>query len=163
MNAFWDYFLPVLALGSAIGIGGGLIGFRRSSRRTIGGAALAAIAAAALWHGPLGGAGRFAASVDPNVARTLAYYEMSDVRAGLHRGPLTRRVILSGTADEFQRNELARLMADIPGVSGAGWDGSGGLPLIVEAIVAALLGFFPGLLVSYVMERRRRYNAEWTW
>ena len=126
MNAYWDYFLPVLALGSAIGIGGGLIGFRRSSRRIIAGAALAAVAAAALWHGPLGGADRFAASVEANVARTLSYYEMTQVHAGLHHGPLTRRVVLQGTADDFQRSELARLMADIPGVTAASGPYSGG-------------------------------------
>lgn len=163
MNAFWDYFLPVFAAGAAIGLAGGLIGFRRGSRRILCAAALAAVAAAVLWHGPLGGADRFAATVEGNVARTLAYYEMREVRAGLHRGPLTRRVTMAGTADEFQRNELVRLMDDIPGVSGAGWDRSGGIPLIAEAIVAGLLGFLPGLLVAYVMERRRRYNAEWTW
>jgi hypothetical protein len=163
LNAFWNYFLPVLAFGAAIGIGGGLIGFRRSSPRTIGGAALAAVAAAVLWHGPLGGADRLAASVEANVARTLAYYEMTEVHAGLHRGPLTRRVTMAGTADDFQRNELARLMADIPGVSSAGWNRSGGIPLVAEAILASLLGFLPGLLVAYVVERRRRYNAEWTW
>jgi hypothetical protein len=163
LNAYWDYFLPVLALGSAIGIVGGLIGFRRSSRRIIAGATLAAVAAAALWHGPLGGADRFAASVEAHVARTLSKYEMTQVHAGLHHGPLTRRVMLEGTADDFQRSELARLMADIPGVSSARWDSSGGIPLIAEAIVASLLGFLPGLLVAYVVERRRRYNAEWTW
>ena len=81
----------------------------------------------------------------------------------LLRDPLTRRVMMSGTADDFQRSELVRLMKDIPGVSGASWDRSGGIPLIAEAMIASLLGFLIGLLLTYGIERRRRYNAQWTW
>jgi len=163
LNAFWTYFWPVFAIGAAIGLLGGLAGFRRNRRLILAAAALAALAAAALWHGPLGAADRLAANIEANVARTLSYYEMSQVRAGLHRGPLTRRVMMSGTANDFQRNELVRLMDDIPGVSGATWDSSGGMPLIAEAMIASLLGFLVGLLLAYGIERRRRYNAEWTW
>jgi hypothetical protein len=35
--------------------------------------------------------------------------------------------------------------------------------LIVEAVAVSLLGFLLGLLVAYVAERRRRYNAQWNW
>ena len=163
LNAFWNYFWPVFAIGAAIGLLGGLAGFRRNRRLILVAAAVAALAAAALWHGPLGAADRLAADINADVARTLAYYEMSQVRAGLHREPLTRRVMMSGTADEFQRSELVRLMDEIPGVSGATWDTSGGMPLIAEAMIAGLLGFLVGLLLAYGIERRRRYNAEWTW
>jgi hypothetical protein len=163
LNACWDYFWPVFALGAAVGVVGGWFGFRRNSRLIIGAGALAALAAAALWHGPLGGADRFKATVEANVARTLAFYEMTQVKAGLHRDPLTRRVMMSGTANDFQRNELVRLMDDIPGVSGASWGRTGGLPLIAEAMIGSLIGFLLGLLLAYGIERRRRYNAEWTW
>ena len=36
-------------------------------------------------------------------------------------------------------------------------------PLIVEAAAVALLGFLFGLLLAYLVELRRRYNAQWTW
>jgi hypothetical protein len=71
--------------------------------------------------------------------------------------------MMSGTANDFQRNELVRLMDDIPGVSGASWGRTGGLPLIAEAMIGSLIGFLLGLLLAYGIERRRRYNAEWTW
>ena len=163
MNAFWDYFWPVFALGAAIGLVAGWFGFRRSNRIILGAGALIALAAAAVWHGPLGGADRLTSNVEANVARRLTLYEMTQVRAGLHRDPLTRRVIMSGRANDFQRSELVRLMDDIPGVSGATWGQSGGFPLIAEALIASVLGFLLGLLLAYAIERRRRYNAEWTW
>jgi cell division protein FtsX len=89
---------------------------------------------------------------------------MTKVHADLHRGPLTRRVLLSGPADDFQRSELARLIEEIPGVREARWSADGGgIPLIVEGMAAALLGFLFGLLLAYLVELRRRYNAQWNW
>ena len=102
---------------------------------------------------------------DPQTARqTLDYYEMTKVTAHLHHGPLTRRLILSGPADDFQSSELVRIMGDLPGVSNARWSAKGGgLPLIVEGMAAAVLGFLLGLLLAYLVELRRRYNSQWNW
>ena len=166
MNAFWSYFWPVLGAGLAAGIVAGAIAFRRRSRRNIAIAigAIAAIGLAALWHGPLGAGDRFGGEVERNVRATLVYYEIPEVSGHLHRGPLTRRVLLSGPADDFQRSELVRLIDEIPGVSSASWSsGGGGVPLIVEGGAAAILGFLFGLLVAYLVELRRRYNAQWNW
>jgi hypothetical protein len=82
----------------------------------------------------------------------------------LHHGPLTRRVSLSGPADDFQRSELVRLINQMPGVSDTSWSASGGgIPLIVQGLAIALLGFLSGLLLAYLVELRRRYNAQWNW
>ncbi|MFL6751901.1 MAG: hypothetical protein ACJ8D5_00725 [Sphingomicrobium sp.] len=166
MNALWSYFWPIFAAGLVIGAVAGSIGFRRG--RSAGtalaiGAALS-IAGAALWHGPLGAADRFAAQVERRARATLDYYEMPAVTAQLHHDPLTRGLILSGPADRFQRSELVRIMGDLPGVGNARWSTtSGGLPLIAEATMTALTGFLTGLLLAYLVELRRRYNAQWKW
>jgi len=77
---------------------------------------------------------------------------------------LTRRLVLAGPADTWQRGELARLFGQVPGVSGATWsERDGGLPLIVEEMLGALAGFLLGLLVAWLVQLRRRYNAQWTW
>jgi hypothetical protein len=94
----------------------------------------------------------------------LDYYEMTQVTAHLHRAPLTRRLILAGPADDFQRSELVRMMGQLPGVSSAGWSVSEeSMPLIAESLAVTLAGFLAGLLVAYVIDLRRRYNLQWNW
>lgn len=184
MNAFWSYFWPSLGAGLAIGIIAGAFAFRVKiirvrerphdpdlvqppRRRRILALALgsiAAIAAALTWHGPLGGSDRFSAEVE-RIARQVLVdnYAPSGVTVRIHRGPLTRQLILAGPADNFQRSEAARLLSQIPGVSEATWTSSTGVPLIVQGAIAAVLGFLLGLLVAYLVELRRRYNSQWNW
>lgn len=165
MSVLWPYFWPILGFGAACGIVAAAIGFRRPPRLylTLAIGLAAAIAAAGLWHGPLGAANRLATTVDRSARQTLDAYEMTAVEARLHRDPLSRRLALSGPADDFQRGELVRIMGDLPGVREARWSGGSGLPLIGEAFIAALAGFLTGLLLAYLVELRRRYNAQWKW
>jgi len=180
LNALWAYFWPAIGLGILIGVITGLAAFRIVRRRAthsepvrmrrhlvvpfaIG--AVASVATAALWHGPFGAADRFASRVERGIHNTLVYYEMTQVTAHLHHGPLTRRVLLSGQADDFQRTELVRLMDEVPGVSSTSWspDGGSGLPLVAQGAVVSLVGFLFGLLLAYLVELHRRYNAQWNW
>ena len=166
MNAFWSYFWPAFGIGIAVGVIAGAIAFRKTANRFIklGAGVAASVALAALWHGPLGGADQFTAKVNRGIRATLVYYEMTQVTAHLHQDPLTRQVLLSGPADDFQRSELVRLMNELPGVSGTTWTpDSGGVPLIVQGAAVSVLGFLLGLLLAYLVELRRRYNAQWNW
>jgi hypothetical protein len=184
VNAFWSYFWPAIGLGLIFGILAGSLAFRvrivrvperpneptliaRPRRKRISllaAGALAAVLAAAIWHGPLGAADRFSAKVEQDARETLAYNEApTGMSVQIHHGPLTRQLILSGPGNDFQRGEAVRLLRQISGVSDAGWARSAGLPLIVEGMVAALLGFLFGLLVAYLVELRRRYNSQWNW
>lgn len=185
MNAWWSYFWPAFAAGLIIGAIAGSIAYRvrilpsnepgsreqrlampaaRKRRLALIGGFILSFAAAGLWHGPLGAADRFAATVERAARATLDNYEMTQVAAHLHRGPLTRRLILSGPADDFQSSELVRIMSGLPGVSGARWSPQGGgPPLIAEGAAVAVLGFLLGLLLAYLVELRRRYNAQWNW
>ena len=80
------------------------------------------MAASALWHGPLGAAERLTQRIESQARRQLDHDEMFQVQAHLHRTPLSRRLVLSGPADDFQRQELARRLDDIPGVLDVRWD-----------------------------------------
>ena len=113
MNALWTYFWPVFAVALAIGAIAGTVAFRRPRRRIValGCGLLVAIAAAALWHGPLGAADQFSARIERGARQALDYYEMTKVTAKLQREPLSRRLILSGPADDFQHSELVRVLA----------------------------------------------------
>jgi len=175
MNPFFSFFWPVFGFGLLAGVLAGLAAFRlrtqtasadylRRRNRVLGGAGLGCIVAALLWTGPLGGADRFVDQVDREVHQSLVYNEMTMMHAHLHHGPLTRRIALSGPADDFQRGALAGALSALPGVSSASWDDAGGgLPLVVEAAIAALLGYAIGLVLAYVVELRRRYNSQWSW
>ena len=121
MNTLWTYFWPLFALGLVLGGILGSVWLRRGRRLPLAIGLVLALAGAALWHGPFGAADRFATVVERSAQRTLTDYEMTQVNAQLHRGPLSRRLLLSGTADDFQRSELVRIMSDIPGVSRATW------------------------------------------
>lgn len=189
MNTLLSYFWPILVGGIVIGIIAGAIGFRRALSPVkdklappppvppeyyrkrlvslVAGVAVA-IAAACVWSGPLGGADRFVAHVERNAREALDYYEMPKVTAHLHRAPLTRRLILAKPADltltDFQVSELQRLFSQVPGVSSAQWASSpAGLPLLLEGAAAAVAGYLFGLLLAYLVELRRRYNAQWNW
>ncbi|MEO6248052.1 MAG: hypothetical protein ABIO85_05660 [Sphingomicrobium sp.] len=80
------------------------------------------IALTALWHGPLGRADHFATLVEGYARAQLDRDEMTQVQAHLERGPLRRRLILSGPADDFQQEEIVRRMLLLPGVGEAAWD-----------------------------------------
>jgi hypothetical protein len=164
MNPLLSYFWPVFCGALLAGGIGGLFGFRRKQKLPFVIAAALAIAAAAAWHGPLGAADRFTAKIERQSREALDYYEMTRVTAHLHRAPLTRRLVLVGRVDEWQSGELVRLFSQLPGVSRATWsERDSGLPLIVEAVLAAIAGFLVGLLIAYLVELRRRYNSQWNW
>ena len=76
----------------------------------------------ALWHGPLGAGDRLARLSETSARRTLDYYEMPLIQAKMQRGPLSRRLVLSGPADDFQRSELLRILDETPGVLEVRWD-----------------------------------------
>jgi hypothetical protein len=166
MNALWSYFWPAFAMGLLIGVLTGMFAFRRRVKRValLASGSLFAIAAATLWHGPLGAADRFTAGVERIARQALVDYDApAGITAGLHHGPLTRELILSGPANDFQRAEAARLLGQIPGVSRAVWTSRVGVPLIGEGGAVAVAGFLLGLLLAYLVELRRRYNAQWNW
>ena len=76
----------------------------------------------ALWHGPLGAGERLAQRSETIARRTLDHYELPMIQAKMQRGPLTRRLILSGPADDFQRAELVRILDATRGVLDVRWD-----------------------------------------
>ena len=142
MNPLWDYFWPIFAAGAVIGALAGHLAFRqmRISRRDrpaaeaepigewrrtrkiyFGGGAAAALVAAMLWSGPMGGGGRLAGRIEISARATLDHLEMTQVSAQLERGPLRRRLVLSGPADDFQRGQLVQILDDIHGVHGVRW------------------------------------------
>lgn len=85
---------------------------------------LAVIGAAWLWHGPLGAGDRLARQIETDARAQLDRDEMTQVQARVERQPLSRRLILSGPADDFQRREIKRRLEALPAVGEAVWSAS---------------------------------------
>ena len=88
----------------------------------------ASLVETAIWHGPLGAADRVAAKIEMAARRVLDRLEMTKVGVRLERGPLRRRLVLSGPADDFQRAQLVQILDDIPGVADVRWANPPRLP-----------------------------------
>ena len=76
----------------------------------------------ALWHGPLGAGERLAGKAEVAARAQLDRDEMFQVQAKLQRRPLSRRLMVSGPADDFQRREIIRRLDAVPGVLDVRWD-----------------------------------------
>lgn len=84
--------------------------------------AVAAVAVAELYHGPLGAAARLEQRIERQARAELDRNEMTQVQARLEERPLSRTLVLSGPANDFQRSELVRVMGALPGVAAVEWD-----------------------------------------
>lgn len=89
---------------------------------------VATLTVAELYHGPLGASDRLEQRVEQAVRAELDRNEMGVIKAELKQRPLTRTVVLSGPADDFQRSELVRVLNQVPGVARVEWD-PGSLPV----------------------------------
>ena len=84
--------------------------------------AVATLAVAEIYHGPLGASEKLEQRIERSARAELVRNEMVQVRAQLESGPLSRTLILSGPADDFQRSELVRVLGELPGVAAVEWD-----------------------------------------
>ncbi len=120
----------------------------------------ATVAATAAWHGP-GGAGKTVTDrIERDTRAMLDRYEMQAIGAKAQRDPLARRIILSGSGDDFQRAEMVRYTERMPGVGEARWSRfksyfTHPLPLLLEALILSLSAFGVGLVIAYGLFARR--------
>ena len=168
MNLLWDLYWPLIVAAAVAGVIAGAFGFRRQKRgRFALVAGLAAVIGLAwVWHGPIGTGSSFAAAAEQQTRQVLVDFEMAPVRAAVERSPLSRTLVLDGPADDFQRAELVRILNDVRGIGSVHWADEAApfmLPLLLEVELAALLSFGLGLLLAYLLELRRRSNAQWSW
>jgi len=177
MNLLWDLYWPAITAAVVIGViagrlayrlpeGGDSTAYRRKRVLTLAVAGGSILLVSWVWHGPAGVGDRFVSTVERQTRQVLVDYEMEPVQAAVVRNPIKRSVVLSGPADDFQRSELVRILNYVPGVAEVHWTetrGAFALPLLAEVELAALISFGLGLLLAYLLELRRRYNAQWSW
>lgn len=84
--------------------------------------AVVTLAVAELYHGPFGAAEELETRVERSARAELDRNEMFQVQARLAEKPLSRTLILSGPADDFQRRALVEVLGELPGVDRVRWD-----------------------------------------
>ena len=140
---------------------------KRLDRKTIWLIALAglvaAIAAALIFTGPIGTAKSLAKEAKIIADRTLIYYEMETVEAEMSSDPWRREIAMRGKANDFQREELVRIMKTMPGIADARWRDEPAkgffqrpLPILLEASLIALLFYGIGWLIAFLAALRQR-------
>ena len=88
----------------------------------------AALFAGWLHHGPYGAGERFVDALEARAQLRLRAAELTGVSVRMERDPLTRVAVLSGEADEFQKEGLGSFpgindrIRTIPGVAGIRWE-----------------------------------------
>lgn len=84
-----------------------------------------------LYHGPYGGGQRFIDALDARAQLRLRAAELPGVTIRMQRDPLARVAILSGEANDFQKNGMQDFpginerIETIPGMAGIRWEGEG--------------------------------------
>jgi len=178
MSYLWDLYWPFLTVAAVIGVVTGRLAYKmpgkegekaaynRKRNLTLIGGAAAILLAGWVWHGPVGAGQRFTTETERFTRKVLVAFEMAPIKAVVAQNPLKRSLILSGRADDFQRKELIRILKEVPGVGEVHWtdqQADFALPLLLEVELAGLCSFGVGLLLAYLLELRRRSNAQWRW
>jgi hypothetical protein len=122
-----------------------------------------ALAAAWVGHGPLGQGAAFVGRTEALAKAAVRGAGVPGVDVRLGRDPLSRTAILSGPANDFQRNGIGDLpgitqrVADVPGVASARWDdGARPIPLVAETLGLAALAYLIGVGLGRVLFRPKR-------
>jgi hypothetical protein len=90
---------------------------------------LVALLAGWIGHGPLGQGQAFVGRLDALAKAEITAAELPSVHVRFARDPLRREAILSGQANQFQREGMGQLkgingrIESVPGVSGVRWEG----------------------------------------
>jgi hypothetical protein len=115
---------------------------------------LLALAAAWIWHAPLGHGERLIERLEAEARREVAKAELPGMKVNLSRSPLARTAILSGPANDLQREGLGSQK----GVADYARDGRRVMPLLVETLAAAALAYLIGLGLGWLLRGRRRHE-----
>lgn len=139
----------------------------RAIRLLIGLAAL--LAMGWIWHGPAGRGEAYVAKLEAGARSAIAPIGIAGVEVRMPRDPLRRTALLSGPADDLQREGLGSEMGlndyvrAVPGIAGVHWadqpGGPGGLPLLAETWLLLLLAYVVGFGIGAIFFARPKRQS----
>lgn len=129
---------------------------------------IAALLTGWLWHGPGGQGEALIASLERQAQQAAAGAELPGIAVRLGRDPLSRTAIVSGPANDLQREGLGSqwgvkdYVRNVPGIAGVRWEdesGGGGLPLLAETLIAIVLAYAAGFGLGALLFGRRKRQS----
>ncbi|HEX8308297.1 MAG TPA: hypothetical protein VF645_07740 [Allosphingosinicella sp.] len=126
-----------------------------------------ALAAAWVWHAPLGRGERLIGRLESEARQEIAKSQLSGIEVRMSRRPLARAATLSGPANDLQREGLGSQKGvsdyarDVDGISDVRWADEPGarrrvVPLLAETMGLAALAYLIGLGLGWLVWGRRR-------
>ena len=122
-----------------------------------------------IWHGPAGQGEAYVAKLEAGARSAIAPIGIAGVEVRLPRDPLRRSAVLSGPADDLQREGLGSEMGlndyvrAVPGIAGVHWadqpGGPGGLPLLAETLLQLLLAYALGFGLGAIFFARPKRQS----
>jgi hypothetical protein len=121
-----------------------------------------------LWHGPGGQGERLIGQIEAQVKEAVAVSRLPGATVRLERDPLSRKAILSGNANDLQREGLGSQWGAkdyaraIPGVAAVRWDDEADafqLPLLAETLILVTMFYLAGSGLGLLFFRRRRRTS----
>jgi hypothetical protein len=120
-----------------------------------------------IWHGPLGNGERLVDRLEAQARQKVTEAAVPGIRVALPRSPLARVALLSGPANDLQREGLGSqkgisdLVRDVEGLASVRWTdepGSDGrvVPLLAETLALVALAYIVGLGLGWLLWGRRR-------
>lgn len=131
---------------------------------------LVTLAAGWVWHAPLGHGDRLIDRLQREAEIGVRKSELPGITVSLSRDPLARIATLSGPANQLQREGLGSqkgvsdYVRDVDGMAGVRWKdepeaGRRVVPLLLETWAVAALAYFIGLVLGWLVWRRRRHEG----
>ena len=122
-----------------------------------------------IWHGPAGRGEAFAQALETQARAAIAPIGLPNIHVQMARHPLRRVALMSGPADDIQREGMGSEMGlsdyvrAVPGVGGVHWTdekgGPGGLPMLVETWLCLILAYAAGLGLGALLFGRRKRQS----
>jgi hypothetical protein len=122
-----------------------------------------------IYHGPLGQGEKFVNALEIEARAAVASGELPGIKVELGRHPLSRKAMLSGPANDYQREGMGDYpglndrVAAIDGISALQWtdeaDARNGVPLLVECLIAAVLAYSLGLGLAWLLFGRPKQES----
>lgn len=129
---------------------------------------LLALAAAWIWHGPLGHGEAQVDRLERDARAAVGRSWLTGIAVRLDRDPLGRNATLSGAANDLQREGLGSgpgisdYVREVEGIGTVRWADEPplerrALPLLAETMILAALAYLLGLGLGWLLWGRRRH------